>query len=342
MPVTLQDIADQLDVSIATVSRALSNSSGVSEATRQRVLVTAQEMGYRPNVTARRLQQQRTETIGFVIPTFGPRFSDPFFSELLAGIGNEASEHEYDLLVSTRAPGPEELLGYERLVTERRVDGLLVVRTRRKDPRIAYLLERGFPFVAFGRSDIEEDFPYLDVDGEAGVRALTQHLIEQGHRRIAYVNAPQDVMFKRYRLEGFRKALTAAGLTYDPELIIDGRLTNASGYQAGQRLMALKSHPTAVIACNDLMALGVMSAVHETGLRVGREIAVAGFDDIPMAKLAHPPLTTVQQPIYQIGRKICRMLLTLLKGEPLEESHVLFKPKLVVRESTDFTISKRG
>lgn len=342
MSVTLQDIADRLNVSIATVSRALTNSSGVSEATRQKVLVVAREMGYRPNVIARRLQQQRTEAIGFVIPTLGPRFSDPFFSELLAGIGNEAAEHEYDLLVSTRAPGPDELLGYERLVTEHRVDGLLVVRTRREDPRIRYLLEQNFPFVAFGRSDLEEGFPYLDVDGEAGMRVLTEHLVEQGHRRIAYVNASQDVMFRRFRLQGFQQALAAADLEYDPALVITGRLTNASGYRAGQRLMALDHRPTAIIACNDLMALGVMSAVHETGLRVGQDVAVAGFDDIPMAKLAHPPLTTVQQPIYQIGRKICWMLLTLLKGELLDEPHVLLKPNIVVRESTDFNLLKGG
>jgi len=342
MPVTLHDVAERLDVSIATVSRALSNSPGVSEATRQRVLAVAEEMGYRPNVIARRLQQQRTETIGFVIPTFGPRFSDPFFSELLAGIGNEAAEHEYDLLVSTRAPGPEELQGYERLVTERRVDGLLVVRTRKQDPRIAYLLEQRITFLAFGRSDLAEDFPYLDVDGEAGMLMLTRHLIERGHRRIAYVDAPPDVMFRHYRLRGYRRALRGAGLVYDPELVVGGRLTNASGYRAAKRLMALDPRPTAVIANNDLMALGVMSALSEMGLRVGKEIAVAGFDDIPMAKSTHPPLTTVQQPIYHIGRRICRMLLMLLQGASLDEPHVVLKPELVVRESTDFTIAQRG
>jgi LacI family transcriptional regulator len=305
------------------------------------VRAVAQEMGYRPNIIARRLQQQCTETIGFVIPTFGPRFSDPFFSELLAGIGNEAAEHEYDLLVSTHAPGPDELLGYERLVTERRVDGLLVVRTRRQDSRIAYLLDQQFPFVAFGRSDLEGEFPYVDVDGEAGMYALTEHLIERGHRCIAYVDAPPDVMFRHYRMQGYRRALEAAGLSYDPALIRRGRLTNASGYQAGQQLLGGEPLPSAIIASNDLMALGIMSAAAERGLQVGKDVAVAGFDDIPLAKLSHPPLTTVQQPIYQIGRRICRMLLRLLQDEPLEEAHVLFESKLVVRESTDFNMAQR-
>ncbi len=137
MPVTLQDVATKLSVSAATVSRALAGYPGVAPATRQRVLQAAQEMGYHPNVTARRLQKQRTDTIGFIIPTHGPRFSDPFFSEILAGIGNQAADHRYDLLVSTRAPGAEEMEVYQRMVQERRVDGLLVVRTRRQDHVIA-------------------------------------------------------------------------------------------------------------------------------------------------------------------------------------------------------------
>jgi LacI family transcriptional regulator len=169
MPVTLQDVADRLGVSIATVSRALADVSGVAPATRLRVLAAAEEMGSYPNAMAQRLQKRRTDTLGFIIPTFGPRFSDPYFSELLAGIGNEAAEHEYDLLVSTRAPGAEELALYERVVKERRVDGLLVVRTRQQDARIVYLIEQHFPFVAFGRSDLDVDFPYLDVDGRAGL-----------------------------------------------------------------------------------------------------------------------------------------------------------------------------
>ncbi len=176
MPTTLQDIADRLGISASTVSRALAEYPDIAISTRQRVLETAEEMGYRPNVIARMLQKQRTDTIGFIIPTHGPRFSDPFFSEILTGIGNQAAEQRYDLLVSTRAPGAEEMVVYKRMVQERRVDGLLVVRTRRQDHRIAYLVEEQFPVVAFGKSDLEVEFPYLDVDSRSGVRRLTQHL----------------------------------------------------------------------------------------------------------------------------------------------------------------------
>ncbi|MGC9356890.1 MAG: LacI family DNA-binding transcriptional regulator [Anaerolineae bacterium] len=334
MPTTLQDIADRLNVSIATVSRALRDAPGVSVATRKQVLQVAEEMGYRPNVLARRLQKQRTETIGFIIPTFGPRFSDPFFSELLTGIGNEAAEHEYDLLVSTRAPGPEELRGYERMVRERRVDGLLVVRTRLDDPRIAYLVEHKFPFVAYGRADLDFEFPYVDVDGRHGMRELTLHLLEGGHRRIGYVSAPWKLMFAHYRYGGYLEALEARGVSQDESLVVTGGMTEASGYEAGRILLSQVELPTAIIACNDLMAIGVMRAVREAGMEVGSDVAVAGFDDIPLAKMTHPSLTTVRQPIYQIGRQICAMLLTLLAGDSLDQAHRLLQPELIVRQST--------
>lgn len=334
MPVTLKDIAQQVGYSVTTVSRALAGYDDVAESTRQLILKTAAEMGYHPDATARRLRQRRTDTIGFIIPTHGPRFSDPFFSELLAGIGNKAAEQEFDLLVSTRAQGSEEMKVYERMVTERRVDGLLVVRTRCQDQRIAYLIERDFPFVAFGRSDLEADFPYLDVDGEAGMRQLTQHLIDLGHRRIAYISAPLDLMFAAHRLEGYKQALAANGIPFDETLVAIGELTRRSGYQAERDFLTRDDHPTAIVACNDLMALGVISAVQGLGLTVGRDVAVAGFDDIPLAEHAHPPLTTVRQPIYEIGKCICGMLIQLLRGQALEERHMILESQLIVRESS--------
>ncbi|MGD2179096.1 MAG: LacI family DNA-binding transcriptional regulator [Anaerolineae bacterium] len=334
MPVTLQDIADTLGVSVATVSRALAGYSDIAEETRARVLQAAEDMGYRPNISARRLQQQRTETIGFVIPTYGPRFSDPFFSELLAGIGNEAAQQEYDLLVSTHAPGGEELKTYRRMVMEQRVDGMLVVRTRQKDARIAYLLKQSFPFVAFGRSDLEASFPYLDVDGERGLRKIVQHLIDGGHRRIAYISAPLDLTFASHRLAGYREALATNSIPFEQGLLIEGELTERSGYAAAMQCLSASPRPSAIVACNDLMALGAISAARTLGLSVGRDLAVTGFDDVPLAAHAHPPLTTVRQPIYEIGRRICHMLTRLLEGEPLEQRQMLLEPELIIRASS--------
>jgi LacI family transcriptional regulator len=335
MAVTLKDIARRVGVSVTTVSRALGGYDDVAEETRQRILQTAREMGYRPHIIAQSLQRQHTNTVGFIIPTAGPRFSDPYFTEILTGIGNEAAEHEFDLLVSTRAPGVQEQEAYERMVGSRRVDGLLVVRTRCHDERITYLMENGFPFVAFGRSDLGLDFPYVDVDSTKGLDEATQYLIELGHQRIAYISAPLNLMFAHYRLTGYKRAMERNGLPVQEEWIAIGHLTQEDGYREGSKLFDLEPAPTAIIAANDLMALGAISAVQERGLVVGRDVVVTGFDDIPLAEHSHPALTTVHQPIYQIGTMICSMLIQVIHGEELAERHILLEPTLVVRESSE-------
>jgi LacI family transcriptional regulator len=333
--VTLKDLAAHLGLSITTVSRALAGYSDVAESTRQRVRQAADEMGYLPDVTARRLQSGRTDTLGFIIPTHGPRFSDPFFSELLSGIGNEAARHNLDLLVSTRPPdSDEERSTYRRMAGSRLVDGLLVVRTRATDWRIQYLTEIGFPFVAFGRSDLDLDFYWVDEDGRLGLELVTQHLVDLGHRRLGFIAAPASLMFCRKRRRGVEAAIKRHGLLMPEEYIVHGDLTQRSGVRAMNQLLDLDEPPTAVIACNDLMALGAMSAAQKRGLVVGRDIAVTGFDDIPLAEHAHPSLTTVRQPIYDIGRRTCDMLVRLIRGESLAERHVLLQPELVVRESS--------
>ncbi len=302
MPVTLKDIAQKLNVSITTVSRALAGYSDISPSTRERVQQLAAEMGYVPNMTARQLQKQSTDTIGFIIPTTGPRFADPFFSEFLAGVGNEATAHGFDLLVSTRAPGEEEQKAYARLARSRRVDGFVIVRTRRQDWRIQYLSDLGFPFVAFGRAELDLDFPYIGMDGRLGIRAVMDHLIGLGHERIAFIAAPPDLYFSHERTLGYQESLMVHGLPFDPRMVVTGDLTQRGGYEATRQLLAVIPQPTAIVASNDTMALGAMSAIQDANLVVGRDIAVTGFDGISQGEHSHPPLTTVAQPVYEIGQ----------------------------------------
>lgn len=335
MPVTLKDIAQRVGFSITTVSRALAGYDDVAEETRRKIIAVAREMGYYPSYTARSLRRGRTNTIGFVIPATERYLSDPFFLELLSGIGDGAAEQGFDLLVSTCKPlEPEERLTYERIVRGRRVDGMVVARTRRKDERISYLVEEGFPLVAFGRTALDLDFPYIDVDGEDGVRQAMEHLVSLGHRRIAFISPPSYLMFTEHRLAGYKRALEEHHLDFDPDLLVEGDLTQSSGYQMMGKLLDLNSPPTAVVCGNDLMALGAISAAQERGLTVGRDIAIVGFDDIPLAEHAHPPLTTVRQPIYEIGHAICGMLIQLIQGDELAERHIILKPELVIRESS--------
>ncbi|MCP4543741.1 MAG: LacI family transcriptional regulator [Chloroflexi bacterium] len=335
MPVTLKDIAKKIGYSITTVSRALAEYDDVAESTRQLVRKTANEMGYHPDITARRLRKQCTDTIGIIVPTYKSRFSDPFFGEFLAGVGNKSVEYEFDLLVSTRAPDDGELAAYERMVMERRVDGLLIITTRPQDKRIIYLIEQNFPFVAFGSSDLGVDFPCLDVDGEGGMHRLTQHLIDLGHQRIAYISAPFDVMYAHQRIKGYKNALAANAIPFDETLVTVGDLTEHSGQALTYDFLTRdqKERPTAIMVCNDWMASGAINAARELGMTVGRDVAITGFDDVSLARHTLPQLTTVHQPAYEAGWLVCEMLIHLLQEKPLAEQCVILEPDLVVRES---------
>lgn len=340
MGVTLKDIAKATGKSITTVSRALNDYDEVSPATKEIVRRVAAELGYVPNIMAQRLQKQNTDTIGLIIPTFGPRFSDPFFSELLAGVGNRAAQLGYDLLVSTRAPGEKEIEAYRAAVQGRRVDGFVLVRTRRTDARVEFLQKAKVPFVAFGRAEDNIDFPYVDEDGIYGMRLITRHLISLGHRRIACISPPPELMFAYYRLQGFRDELAEAGIPVDDSLFRIGNLTQRDGYEQASCLLDLSSPPTAIAACNDLMAFGAMSAAQDRGLVVGKDISITGFDNIPMAEHSHPSLTTLHQPLYQIGGMVCEMLIHLIQGESLERNKFLLKPELIVRQSSSLLSTK--
>jgi LacI family transcriptional regulator len=333
MAVTIKDIAKKVGKSTTTVSRALHDYDDISPETKEKVRQAAAELGYSPSVLAQRLQKQRTDTIGFILPTYGPRFSDPFFSEFLAGIGNKAAQHGFDLLVLTRPPGESEMDSYRSKVRSRLVDGFIIVRTRLNDPRIEFLLEVGFPFVSFGRVDGMQDFPLVDEDGERGMRALVEYLLSLKHRRVSVITPPMNLNFANYRLRGIGSKLNEAGLDLDDSLVVNGDLTQRSGYELASALLSLPEPPTAIIACNDLMAFGAMSAAHERGLVVGRDISITGFDNIPMAEHSHPPLTTLHQPIYQIGEMLCDMLTKVIRGEPVDEMNIILQPELVIRHS---------
>ncbi|MCJ7718224.1 MAG: LacI family DNA-binding transcriptional regulator [Anaerolineales bacterium] len=340
MTVTLKDIAQRVGKSVTTVSRALHDFDDVSSATKAEVRSIADELGYIPNIYAQRLQKKRTDTIGFIMPTFGPRFSDPFFSEFLAGIGNQAANLGFDLLVSTRPPGTMELQAYEKNVRSPRVDGFIIVRTRQQDQRIKFLSQMKVPFVAFGRMLDHNDYVYVDEDGEYGMGLITCHLADLGHKRIAYLDAPAHFMFAHYRRQGFLAGLKDNNIENDPELMVTGDMTQRAGYQLATELLMQENPPTAIVACNDLMALGAISAAQQLGLIVGKDLAVTGFDNIPLAEHCHPPLTTVHQPIYQIGEMVCEMLIKQIRAEPLEQRQIILQPSLMVRQSTMGTKNK--
>lgn len=333
MKVTLKTIAQAVGLSVTTVSRALAGYDDVNEETRRLIVETAERLGYQPNLIARHLRSKFTNTIGMVIPRTA-YFSDSFFMELLAGVGRQAAEFGYDLLLSAQLPGEEELAAYRRMVAGSRVDGVALARVLHHDPRIEYLQNARHPFVAFGCSADDDLYPYIDVDGTTGICQVVEHFVNYGHRQIALILSPWELAFTARRYNGYLEGLQQAGLPFDEAYVIQGDLTPQSGAHVARQLLDLPNPPTAIIACNDLMALGAMNALTESGLLVGRDVALAGFDDIPAAATANPPLTTVRQPIYDIGRRLVEMLIYILKEQTLDESHVLLAPELIIRASS--------
>jgi len=335
MAATLKTIAQELGLSITTVSRALSGYSDVAELTRQQVLDVAKRLNYRPNLTAQRLQKKQTDTLGFIMPTSGPRYGDPFFSEFLAGFGNEASLGGYDLLVSSHAPdSAEESEAYRKAAIGGWLDGVVIVRTRIADERVAILQQSGLPFVSFGRTDSAEEHPYVDEDSGAGIGKLVQHLVDHGHRDIGLIMAPAGLMHGRARRVGFEATMLQNGLNLNPSWMIHGDFTQRGGYDAMVTLLEAEERPTAIVGANDLMAIGAMKAAQNHGLQVPGDVSIVGFDDISTSEFVIPALTTIRQPIYEIAELACRMLIQLVSGQELTDRHILLVPELTIRESS--------
>jgi LacI family transcriptional regulator len=334
MAITLKDIAEKTGKSVTTVSRALHDFDDVSPETKVFVRRVADELGYIPNITARQLQKQRTDTIGLILPSENPRTSDPFFSELLSGIVGESTQNGVGLLVSIHPPTDNETELYLEYIRSRRVDGFIVIRTQRQDPRIDLLMKYSFPFVSFGRVNGNNTFPLIDEDGQLGIQEAVSHLVGLGHTRLAFIAEPTHFTKAYHRLQGFCQALEEHGLAINQNLIIEGGFRQRSGHLIGDQLLDMPNPPTAIVACNDLLALGAMRAIQERGLVVGKDTSVTGFDDIVLADYVNPPLTTCHQPARQIGKMIYQMLIKEINQETLDERQIILKPELIVRQST--------
>lgn len=333
---TIKDVAKQAGVSIATVSYVINDTVPVTEATRKRVWAAIHELGYRPNAMARNLKAGKSRLIGYSWAPTPPHELNPVLDEFLHTLVQTADKAGYHILPFPCSPDRVQVEAYEELVYTGQVDGFIVSSTNFDDWRIAYFMDIGFPFAAFGRANEEWDFPYVDVDGAAGIRMATEHLLAQGHRRIGLIGWPEGSLTGHYRLQGYLEAMEEAGVPVDLDWVVRGEHSAQFGRMAAGRLLDLPAdrRPTAIVALSDLMAIGAMAEVQARGLEVGRDVAITGFDDSPMAQYLHPPLTSLRQPIREIGRKVVEMVLWLIKGEEIEERHVLLPPELIVRESS--------
>lgn len=330
---TIFDVAKRAGVSKSTVSRVL-NGGPVSPDTRRAVLEAVESLGYRPNVAARGLVTKRSQTVGFVLTDA----SDPYYSQVIRGVDTALSEKGYSLILCSARWDNERELSYVRLLSEHRVDGLIILsaQTTANDAALFALAKvADRPVVVLDRSLPEAEFDTVGVDDFAAAAGVVRHLAALGHTRIAHVAGPLNYHSGVRRLEGYKSALAEQGLDTDPRLIVPGNFTKQGGYEAAMRLFSLDPRPTAVFAANDVSALGVWQAAREAGLSVPGDLALVGFDDIELLAMADIPLTTVRQPRYDFGYLGTRMLLDrIAQGRPPKERrHVILPTELVVRGS---------
>jgi len=335
MSVSIKDIAEQAKVSHSTVSRALSDSPLVSLATKARIQQLAREMGYSPDAQARSLVMGRTLTVGIVVTTI----TDPFIAEIVQAVESTAHDHGYSVILASSNAEPEREIAAVEMLRSKRVDGVIVTSSRIGALYQEHLDLLGVPVVLVN-SHSQQSGPYtfaVNVDNAQGARLATKHLIELGHRRIAYITGPADHSDDLARLEGYREALKGSGIPFDPELVVQGDGHVTGGERAWPLLQALVHPPTAAFCYNDMTAIGLVSAARRAGSSVPRDLAIVGFDDIPFASYVDPPLTTVAQPKPEMGKQAMEMVLSLLAdGNHIDGKvvNVVAQGHLIVRESS--------
>ena len=326
MPVSIKDIAKAAGVSPSTVSRALSDHPRISDKTKERIRRLAQEMGYTPSLLARGLVTRDTATIGVVIT----RASDPFLTHLVASIEEVAQGQGYSVLMSSSYTDPDRELEVVGAFHGRRTSGIIVIGSQID---VDYLQMRDrFPLPIVLTNC--RTYPYsVSTDNVAGARRAAEHLVQFGHRRVAYIASSRSWRTNLERLTGYQRVLAENGISANKDMIVEGDGTLLGGSRAARILLLRTQPPTAVFCFNDMTALGVLSALREARIPVPEAISIVGFDDVEFAAHCHPRLTTVRQPTDLMGQRVIHMLLELIQGRENVEPEVLLT-ELIIREST--------
>jgi len=327
--VTIRDVARKAGVSVATVSRVFNDSGPVNVETRNRIREVARELRYAPNSAARSLSARRTGTLGVLLPDL----HGEFFSEVIRGVDLAVQRHGYHLLLSSSHNDRAEVAAALR-VMHGRVDGIILMSPAVDADTLVAELPASLPVVLLNCAVRDERFDSLDIDNAGGARAMTEHLLACGHRRIAVVCGPARNHDANERLRGYREALRAAGVEPREAWELPGDFSEAAGHRSAASLLALDPRPTALFAANDAMAIGAMSALREAGLRVPDDVAVTGFDDVPISRYVTPPLTTVRVAISEFGARAADVLVAALAGDGTHRrGHDVLPTALVVRGS---------
>jgi LacI family transcriptional regulator len=336
--VTIVEVARKGGVSLGTVSRVINNDIHVAPETRERVSKVMREMGYVANRQARSLRGSKTNVIGLLVPDLGTGY----IGEIMRGIDAELALEQLDLMLFTTHRTASKEASYVANMGKGMVDGLLLVLPRNPADYVETLTHRNFPFVLIDHQGTGQNCPAVGASNWQGAYNATEYLIKLGHTRIGFITGSMDLGAASDRLDGHESALRIHHIAKDPRLIYEGTFFQSDGYAGACALMDIHDPPTAIFASNDVMAMGAMDAVRSRRLRVPEDISIVGFDDIPQAESVRPELTTVRQPLEQMGRVATQMLLDLLKNTDKEISRIELPTELIVRGSTSSPKDKAG
>ena len=328
---TLEDIAAKVGVSRSTVSRVLNGHPNVRKEVRERVLAAIEQTGFHPNAAARALASQRSWTIGLLLPhSVSLFFTDPYYPHLVKGIAQACNHLDYTLAFFLVDDKDDEERIFSRVSRSGFLDGVLVQSGHHGDQRIiGRLVDAHIPQVVVGRPMRSDNVSYIDMDNVHAAYTAVSHLLRLGRRRIATITGPEQSTVGVDRKAGYVKSLGERDLPVDPALIVEGDFTEMGGYYCMQTLLAAR--PDAVFAASDIMAVGAIRAIHEAGLRVPEDVAVVGFDDLPLAAMTDIQLTTVRQPVVSFGYRAVELLTDLIQSGDPSPRHVIMDTKLIVR-----------
>jgi LacI family transcriptional regulator len=327
--VTIQDVAVAAGVSRQTVSRAINNRGEISPETRAEILRIAEEMDYRPSSIARGLATQRTGTLGLVVPDV----ANPFFAEVARGAEHEAYAAGYNVFLCNTDEDPQREMAVLRSLEEQRVDGVMLCSSRLDDETLRTTLSRQASVVLVNRRLKGDDFGCVIIDDERGGREITRHLLNTEHRAIGFLTGPPASRSGQNRIAGYRAAMAEAGIAYNPDWMRPCSPSVEGGHEIAKALLSDHPEITALFCYNDLVAIGALQASQDLELTIPNALAIVGFDDIPLAALVTPPLTTCHVSRYKMGVQAMNMLLERVNGCTMECQQVLLQPVLVIRAS---------
>lgn len=334
MSVTIKDVARQAGVSPSTVSRVIADHPRISPETKEKVRGVMVAMGYYPNAIARSLVNQTSNSLGVIRSrTAEENFANPFFPAVIQGISSVAHKHRLNLVLSTSSTFEQEDEECLDLLRQRRVDGVILLASHRQDRLIPRLSEGNFPFVLIGRYDGPEVINWVNNDNRQDAKTAVSYLLKKGHRKIACLDGDPRYIVSLDRFTGYGEALAEWNVPVDRDLVEHSEFSVESGYQATLRLLNRESRFTALFAVDDLMAIGAMRALQERGFRVGRDVAVIGFNNTVLGACVQPALTSVHVPIYELGQIAVQMLVAQIYGSREGPDHQMLPAHLVARDS---------